>query len=438
MPNSVLSSILNKVTAVYRRLVNNIAFVPSLMGLSALTVAIAVLYLENRGITPRLDEDFGFLLVRGTENARMVLGTIIGSMISLTVFSFSMVMVVLSRASDSLSPRVLPQLVASKAHQVVLGFYMGTIVYSLILIVNVNPDQRIPALGILLSMAFAIVSLALFIYFIHSISRNIQVDNILGQILRDTSKQMDQLSRSNSKTKAGETPVRFDKAIKIHAKRSGYCRVVNLDGLVSFLSRRNLTLFVPVYHGYFVISDQTIAFLSGLAIEPEDTERITRHIYSDDDGDDDYEFHFGFRKISEIAVKALSPGINDPGTALRAIRYLTFLFRQYLNVPKYVDYTDSEDKVRVVKKLPEIDDLLQNYLTPIRQYSGGSTEVLSALADLFETLFQMANHVVHKEIHEHFKALALTIERDIQNEVDRQKLERRMIGISELAKERFP
>ncbi len=431
MANSVFTSVLNKVKSVYRRLVDNIGFVPSVMALSALFMAIGVLYFENRGINPRLDEDFGFLLVRGTENARMVLGTIIGSMISLTVFSFSMVMVVLNRASDSLSPRVLPELVASKTHQVVLGFYMGTIVYSLVLIVNVNPDQSIPAFGILLSMIFAIVSLALFIYFIHSISQNIQVDNILGQILRDTSKQLDQLMRKSSETEVGEAPVQFDKALRIKAERSGYCRVIDLHGLVSFLSRRNLTLFVPLYHGRFVVSGEAIAFLSGLAPEDQDIKRIAEHIYPDDDGEDEYEFHFGFRKISEIAVKALSPGINDPGTALRAIRYLTFLLTQYMNVPKYIEYVDDEDEVRIVKKLPELDILLQNYLTPIRQYSGGSTEVLSALADLFETLFKEANREAHKELVGHFRALDQTIARDIQNDEDRLKLDHKMTAISE-------
>ena len=431
MTNSMLSSALNHLTALYRRLVNNIAFVPSLIGTSALVLAIVVLYFENRGITPRLEENFGFLLVRGTENARMVLGTIIGSMISLTVFSFSMVMVVLNRSSDALSPRVLPQLVASKTHQVVLGFYMGTIVYSLVLIVNINPDQRIPAFGILLSMIFAIVSLALFIYFIHSISRNIQVDNILEQILRDTTKQMDGLAHADSGTKSGESPVRFDKAIKIKAKRTGYCRVVNLSGLVVFLARKDYALYVPVYQGRFAVLDDTLAFLSGVGVSDDDLDRIARHVYTDDDGDDGYEFHFGLRKISEIAVKALSPGINDPGTALRAIRDLTFLFGRYIDVPKYMEYADKDGEVRAVKKMPELDVLLENHLTPIRQYSGGSTEVLFALVDVFDSLFKMTSLSHRDALHEHFKALRITVQHDVKNEVDRRRMEVRMDEISQ-------
>ncbi|MFP3759150.1 DUF2254 family protein, partial [Cupriavidus sp. SIMBA_020] len=72
------------------------------------------------------------------ENARTILSTLAGSIISLTVFSFSMVMVVLNSASASLSPRVVPGLITRKSHQMVLGFYLGSIIYSIIMLININ------------------------------------------------------------------------------------------------------------------------------------------------------------------------------------------------------------------------------------------------------------------------------------------------------------
>ncbi|MGB3467516.1 MAG: DUF2254 family protein, partial [Cyclobacteriaceae bacterium] len=108
----------------YKKLVTNIAFIPTLMSVISLILAVVIMWFESNNYTEWWVDNAPFLLVKGADNARMILATIIGGVLSLTVFSFSMVMVVLNRATASLSPRVLPQLIAKKSHQFVLGYYM--------------------------------------------------------------------------------------------------------------------------------------------------------------------------------------------------------------------------------------------------------------------------------------------------------------------------
>ncbi len=181
-----MNKILKYVLRLQERVIYSIAFIPTLMVILWLIFGFLIFNFDGSDSSKWIKDNLEFVLVNGTDSARMVLTTIIGGVISLTVFSFSMVMVVLNRTSASFSPRVLPQLVAQKFHQIVLGFYMGTIVYSLILVVKIDSDENLPSLGILLAMIFAIISLGLFIYFIHSISEAIQVDNILSQIFKKT------------------------------------------------------------------------------------------------------------------------------------------------------------------------------------------------------------------------------------------------------------
>jgi uncharacterized membrane protein len=104
-----------------------------------------------------------------------------------------MVMVVSNNASASLSPQVIPGLISDKGHQKTLGFSLGTILYSLLLITSIeqNSTTRIPSLGVLISLGFGIACLGLFVHFIHSISRSIQVEYILNNLYHTTLKKLD-------------------------------------------------------------------------------------------------------------------------------------------------------------------------------------------------------------------------------------------------------
>lgn len=131
------------------------------------------------------------------DNSREILGTLITGIISLTVFSFSMVMVVLNGAAARLSPRVLPGLVSDTRNQVILGLYLGSIVYYLLMIsaLNKSDPASVPALGILLAVAFGMLCMALFVVFIRSVSQSIQVDWILSQLYTDASANLDKRKR---------------------------------------------------------------------------------------------------------------------------------------------------------------------------------------------------------------------------------------------------
>ena len=116
------------------------------------------------------------------DNAREILGTLITSIISLTVFSFSMVMVVLNGAASRLSPRVLPGLISDRRNQLILGNYLGCILFFLLMIafINKNEPDSLPAFGVLLAVLMGLGCMALFVVFIRSISQSIQVDWIVG------------------------------------------------------------------------------------------------------------------------------------------------------------------------------------------------------------------------------------------------------------------
>ncbi len=416
-----MNKVLDHLQRVYKRLISSIAFIPTVMVFGAFLLAVFIFSIDGAGDDLWLEKNLKFVLVHGADNARMVLTTIVGGILSLTVFSFSMVMIVLNRASASLSPRILPQLVAQKFHQFVLGFYMGTIVYSLILIVNLGPDKDLPAVGILLSMIFAISSLGLFIYFIHSISQSIQVDHILKNIFKRTIQQIHDI-----KEKQEETDEEIDEFSswedEFPSWKNGYFQLINIKQLTEFLKEHAAQIEICVYPGQFMAEGTNLVKTNIKGLESEMKNILKDSFYTSNNVEIEDEYYMGLRKISEVAVKALSPGINDPGTALAGIRILTMLFNEILPLKAHVYYADDDGNTRIFRILPSLDTLLFENITPIRQYSGGSLSVLVALFEFYLVLFGLRIQEANETLGQQAQALINTADRDITNPQDREKI----------------
>ena len=382
-------------------------------------------------------EDIRLLLVHGVDNARLILGTAVGSIISLMVFSFSMVMVVLNRASSTLSPRVIPGLITNKAHQVVLGVYLGTIIYSLILTINIqSPDAkyRIPALGILFSMIFVISCLGLFVYFIHSISRAIQVDNILDSIYRQTEQQMDMAESEDETIELPET----DDWHTLYTKRAGYLKQMKEDSLLKICKKHNIKVKVLEQSGFFMVKGFPFLKISEeIDEELEEDIRSCFIFYAEEHVTDHY--LFGFKQISEIAVKALSPGINDPGTAIKAIDLLSILYIRKMRLKEREYIGEYEGSPVIIVQPIGLEELLYFNLTPIREYGKmDATVMLNILESLKNLAYADRNQYTHQQVLEKYvKSMVESCRKHIHNDLDVESLNRMIDKINNLLSEDY-
>ena len=222
----------NRLFRLYQRIVSSIAFYPALITLGLVLLCIVSIWLEMTYLQA-YKEDIKLGLVNNAENARLILGTLVGGIVSLMVFSFSMVMVVLNSASSTLSPRVIPSLISSRNHQFILGIYLGTIIDSLLLILTIQEgdDINIPSLGIFLALGLGIVSLCLFIAFIREISQSIQVDFILNNLFKKALKELKALQNKFGQfSKCPQWPDDQDWHV-IRSTRAGYFKAFNSEGV---------------------------------------------------------------------------------------------------------------------------------------------------------------------------------------------------------------
>ncbi|NVJ60972.1 MAG: DUF2254 domain-containing protein [Gammaproteobacteria bacterium] len=426
-----MSNIHQYIYKLYVKTVNSIAFYPSLIAFTYFLFAFAVMANEYHSALMHFKMTISKVLVHGEDNARLVLGTLVGSIISLMVFSFSMVMLVLSRSSSTLSPRVIPSLVSRKSHQWVLGNYLGTIIYSLIMVVNINskqsPDQ-IPSLGILFAMIFGVYCLILFIYFIHSISKSIQTDSILDTIFEETKCKMKEYFDNKV-----ETLPNTDKWHQIRSKQAGYLKQINTNKLLKICRKYDLKIQLTKPVGFFLIEDFPIAKIDNDIDENVEDLILQCFICYPEERLEDH-YHFGFKHISEIAIKALSPGINDPGTAIKSIDMLSLLFTKKMKFEGNIGLHEK-NILRLIFTEVTLEQMLFINLTPIRDYGRCDANVMFSLLESLKNMIYSCDNDEHINILiDYTGSVVASCDKYIESQLDRKAINCLITCINELLK----
>jgi len=382
-------------------------------------IAFLVILLEFQPWLLEIKKHIQFLLVDSLEDARLILGTLVASTISLMVFSFSMVMLVLNQASANLSPRLLPGLITAKDNQIVLGFYLGTICYCLMLILNIHSgaeDYRIPSLGTFIGLCFGIVCLALFTYFIHSISQAIQVDHILDRLLTQTKDKLDKECCDQNPV----TPKQWE--FMLSTQQAGYLKWIEVEELVGLCREHELQMQLIEPIGYFYVGNMPYLRLSQkIDKSVEDKIHDCFVFYPEENLGDHYSF--GFKQISEIAVKALSKGINDPATAIKAIDMLIMLLIHKSNCCEKSVLFDKKDSPRVFLQPTSVHMLLHINITPIREYAKEDVLVMEhLLKGLHKILKSVVDICTIEPVTEQLIAIRENCQKFILNAVDRKTI----------------
>lgn len=355
-----------------------------------------MIYLEQQDISEHIMEVAPALVIDDTDTAKTILSTLIGGLISLTVFSFSMVMVLLNQASSNFSPRVLPGIVSDQKHQIVLGLYIGTILYNIFIFISIEPTKdnyQTPGFSVLLGIILVVVCLAAFIYFIHHISQAIQVGNILTAIHSRTKSEIRSIVKNQEKISLKFPEQEHWEAYEIN--ETGYFHGIIEDDLLKLCKDYQTKIAVQLHKGQFIL-DGTIGFTSEKPIDNDLKEKILNTLLFSHEELIGKNYIYGFRQISEIGVKAMSPGINDPGTALNTIDYLTSLFMDLMRKAdfEYLADDDQNGENWVLIRSSKFSEVLFNVMATYRLYCKHDITVMRKLMHMLKTL---TNHVINSD-----------------------------------------
>ena len=382
----------NKISSFFNVIRSNIAFYPTILAVFGFVFSLLMAVLEEKGISKYLLEVLPQLVVEDGDTALTVLSVCIGGLISMMVFSFSMVMLLLSQASSNYSPRLLPGLISDKRHQIILGIYLATILYNIFTLFSIEPSEEkytLPGFSILLGIVFTIICLFSFIYFIHNMSESIQISNILDTI---HNKAVARLKFILNKEEKIDVHRDFDdtsnwKAYKCN--QSGYFQNMSAKNIIQFCKENDTKIYIKIPKGLFV-HENDMFILSKKDMNDQELEKFNSNInFSKSELVRD-NYSLAFKQITEIAVKAMSPGINDPGTAVNAIDYLTELFALRMKKKDEDVYVDNEHVAQFKIEIISFKTLIYNVMASLRTYCKHDPIIV-------QKLFWMLKYLLNQE-----------------------------------------
>ena len=432
-----MRKIFSKLKFVYYYIVNSIGFYPTVVSLFFALLAMVMLYLETLGLSKSLKDNMPLVIISNGDTARLILSSITTGIISLTVFSFTMVMLVLNQASSNFTPRVIPGLISYKSNQRVMGLYLGTLIYTLIIMVNVHSDYYavpLPGFSIFLAMCFTIICLGFFVYFIHSISLSIQIENILESIYNVTRTRLENEIEKDEKGKAYPI-LQENNWYTLMSPRTGYLQDINQKAVVRICKNYDLVLCFMQPLGNFFVEGIPFAKVSRkLDCHDEFVSELFTYLEFYREERPDVNYLFGFKHITESAVRALSPSLNDPGTAIKALDYLTDLFILRMQLTDERVFCDDQGKGRVLFLQETFEQLLTLCLSPIRLYSKESSIVLLRILYLFRSLLLKSEEHPHLKpiIYKEAKWMVADADKGVVNEADREKINEQVRALNDM------
>ena len=362
-------------------------FIPMLMAFAAAAAAAGFVELDERLL--ELDiERLGWFERSGPAGARAVLSVIAGSMITVTGVVFSITIVALTLASSQFGPRLLRNFLRDRGNQLVLGTFVATFLYSLLVLRAVD-SESVPYVATGVAVGLAIASLFVLIYFVHHAASSIQASAVINAVANEIDEEFEDLFPS----RLGEAPeeevaVPGDGELMgdgrdVHASRSGYVRVVGSDGLIGTAREHDFRVRLVRRPGDFVAEGDVLARVSPADRCDDAAAEIVCQSFvigSERSGVQDLTFLTG--QLTEMAVRALSPGVNDPGTAIACVHRLAGVIGRLSEraLPSAVR-CDEDGTPRVVADPITFDQLVGACIDPIRRYGAGSASVIAVTID---------------------------------------------------------
>lgn len=415
----------DKFIQIFRRiyhLKDKIAFFPTIISIAGALFAYLMMYAENRGISKYLIEFLPELVINDTETARVILSSFIGGLISIMVFSFSMVMILLNQASSNFSPRLLPGLISNRKHQIILGIYIATILYCIFILVFIEPTgskYQVPGFSVLWSIVLMVFSLGAFIYFIHSISQEIQIEFIMNRIGTTAKKKLQKLLKlEENRTFEFADSENWN---SFETKTTAYFQDVSIQLLKKVALEEDCKLHVISKKGAICYKGE-ILFKTEKDLSKDTIDKIYKAFdFSNDEFIED-NYLIAFKHLKEIALKAMSPGINDPGTAMNAIDYLHELFK--LRIQKQEnDFIFEEDNCVVLLDIVSFKELLYRVMASLRIYTKHDVIIVTKILSFLKDLKNYTNDDQKKEIVDtEIENLLKDAKSSIENEYDYNKL----------------
>lgn len=424
-------------------------FTPLLYAIGGAVLSLLAIRLPGEDIIASLP-DF-WPRFETVETVQDLTSTLLATLVTMTTFALSVTMVVLTLAAGSLGPRTIRNFMGDPKTQNALGSFVGTILFlitGLVLMGGQTDDGAVPQIAAMTGIALFVVSLFVLILFVHHLGRSIVADHVIQKVganLEETiSSSLETLSGpiDNAATESCTLPDAgantSDRTIT--AAKSGYVQGIDYDDLLDVAIKNDIRVALTVRAGQHVIAGDIIGEIGkdeNNDTKPSDTgpsdtrsdaihDAIAQQIMIGSQRTAMLDIEFALRQLVEVALRALSPGINDPFTAIAVIHRLGRALPQAMDFHYPMGlWLDDQGQERICAHLSDFGGMMNAAFNQIRQSASAKPDVLLPMAEVLESLTGLAKHPKHLEIlREHARLIGRAAARDIADATDRKAVER--------------
>lgn len=362
-------------------------FLPSLITTGSVALAFAAIYTDRSWIGASVYSN-DWLFTAEPESVRQMLVTIAGSMITVASLVFSITLVALTLASQQLGPRLLTNFKEDRANQIVLGVFVGTFVYSLLVLGTVSSAGDtlfVPYCSAVVAVVLAIASFGVLIYFFHHMAESIEADFVIAQVFHNLvdsidktfpEKDADTLALPVRPANGGRECTDRGKA-EISTPETGYIQAIDVDALRELAESHGLRIELFCRPGHFVVETCPVAEVAvDGSIDGDIEAAVLDAIVVGPKRTPTQDIEYQIRALVEIAVRALSAGVNDHNTALTCIDQLGAALARILRREMSDGLILSEaGEILVKQDLPDFQGLVDASFHDIRQNSSADAAV---------------------------------------------------------------
>lgn len=364
--------------------------VPSAFATGAVLLALGLSVAELRLGLPT-----GGFLPSSVAGARSLLSSIITAMISFTALVFSITVVAVQLASSQYSPRVLRTFLQDRVTQAALGTFLATALFAMVVLAALpaGPDTRLPELSLAVTMVFVLASSGLFVYYLHHVTTVMRVSHIIAAVGGQTRRAIEEqypLGPTSPAPAPLAPPVQV-----ITASVPGMIEHVDLARLAALAREHDCVLSVLPAPGDFMVAGQPLIAVHPLpGAHPPTTVSDARACLAVSLGVErtlGQDVGFGLRQLTDIAERALSPGINDTTTAVRSVQEMHDLLRRLATRPRHRLLVDDPDgTTRVQARAQDFDGFLAVAVDDVRRAGRDQPRITRLLDDVLADLRSVA------------------------------------------------
>lgn len=395
-------------------------FLPTIMVF--LSILLAFIFIELDHTISYSNFPIAWFIYDGQRAGAMsVLSTIASSMVTIAGVTFSITLVALTMASSQFGPRLLRNFIADKGNQFVIGTFIATFIYSLIILLTIRgsgDDEFIPKISVVFAFLLAVMSLGVIIYFIHHVTTSIQADYIIKSSYNDFKKVADACLTDAGKA---ETVSFADEVKKVKEKfvlvteacfqSSGFIQSIDYESSKKWAVKQGVVVEWLVYPGFFGTVYEPYARVHHHSSLPDGAvEQLSDFFVLSYQRTPNQDILFSLKQIMEVGVRALSPGINDPNTATTCIQWLgaalSILAKKSLYAPIV---KDREGEVRVLIKQITYQDIVDTCLDQLRLYGKNNRYVT---IEILKTIKKPLCLTQNKELRDVLRAKAIAVFND--------------------------